>query len=60
MALLYGRAGRLNTKNGGFRPGQEVELGGERHVHCHLGHSFQGQAGEVRLQGVRCIFVLDF
>ena len=24
----------------------EVELGGERHVHCYLGHSFQGQAGE--------------
>ena len=22
MALLYGRAGRLNSKNGGFRPGQ--------------------------------------
>jgi hypothetical protein len=22
MALLYGRAGRLTTKNGGFRPGQ--------------------------------------
>jgi hypothetical protein len=22
MGLLYGRAGRLNTKNGGFRPGQ--------------------------------------
>jgi hypothetical protein len=25
MGLLYGRAGRLNTKNAGFRPGQEVE-----------------------------------
>jgi hypothetical protein len=23
MGLLYGRAGRLNTRNGGFRPGQE-------------------------------------
>ena len=22
MGLFYGRAGRLNTKNGGFRPGQ--------------------------------------
>jgi hypothetical protein len=22
MAFLYGRAGRLNTKNAGFRPGQ--------------------------------------
>ena len=22
MALLYGRAGRLHTKNGGFRPGR--------------------------------------
>ena len=22
MALLYGRAGRLTVKNGGFRPGQ--------------------------------------
>ena len=22
MALLYGRAGRLTAKNGGFRPGQ--------------------------------------
>jgi len=22
MGLLHGRAGRLNTKNGGFRPGQ--------------------------------------
>jgi hypothetical protein len=28
MGLLYGRAGRLTTENGGFRPGQmpdEVE-----------------------------------
>ena len=24
MGLLYGRAGRLNTENGGFRPGQTV------------------------------------
>ena len=24
MALLYGRAGRLTDKNGGFRPGQEL------------------------------------
>jgi hypothetical protein len=24
MGLLYGRAGRLNTKNAGFRPGQSV------------------------------------
>jgi hypothetical protein len=22
MGLLYGRAGRVNTKNAGFRPGQ--------------------------------------
>ena len=30
MALLYGRAGRLTAKNGGFRPGQylEAERGG--------------------------------
>jgi hypothetical protein len=27
MALLYGRAGRLNTKNGYFRPGQYKGLG---------------------------------
>ena len=27
MALLYGRAGRLNTKNGDFRPGQYKGLG---------------------------------
>jgi hypothetical protein len=27
MALLYGRAGRLTAKNGGFRPGQ-CQLGG--------------------------------
>jgi hypothetical protein len=26
MGLLYGRAGRLNTKNGGFRPGQDPPL----------------------------------
>ena len=26
MGLLYGRAGRLNTKNGGFRPGQLFPL----------------------------------
>jgi hypothetical protein len=25
MALLYGRAGRLTTKNAGFRPGQTGE-----------------------------------
>jgi hypothetical protein len=25
MALLYGRAGRLTAKNGGFRPGQCYE-----------------------------------
>jgi hypothetical protein len=24
MALLYGRAGRLTYKNGGFRPGQDI------------------------------------
>ena len=24
MGLLYGRAGRLNTENGGFRPGRAV------------------------------------
>jgi hypothetical protein len=36
MGLLYGRAGRLNTENTGFRPGQVVwyEWGG-RHWH-HL------------------------
>ena len=31
MALLYGRAGRLTIKNGGFRPGQftaDVGIGG--------------------------------
>ena len=28
MALLYGRAGRLNTKNAGFRPGQFIVLVG--------------------------------
>ena len=27
MALLYGRAGRLTTKNGGFRPGQIENTG---------------------------------
>jgi hypothetical protein len=27
MGLLYGRAGRLNTKNGGFRPGQTLGAG---------------------------------
>jgi hypothetical protein len=26
MGLLYGRAGRLTAKNGGFRPGQWDEL----------------------------------
>jgi hypothetical protein len=26
MALLYGRAGRFNTKNAGFRPGQSWEM----------------------------------
>jgi hypothetical protein len=26
MGLLYGRAGRLNTENGGFRPGQSRDL----------------------------------
>ena len=25
MVVLYGRAGRLTTKNGGFRPGQESQ-----------------------------------
>jgi hypothetical protein len=25
MGLLYGRAGRLNTKNAGFRPGQKID-----------------------------------
>jgi hypothetical protein len=25
MALLYGRAGRLSTKNAGFRPGQTLK-----------------------------------
>ena len=26
MGLLYGRAGRLSTENGGFRPGQIDEV----------------------------------
>jgi hypothetical protein len=26
MGVLYGRAGRLNTKNAGFRPGQDDDL----------------------------------
>jgi hypothetical protein len=30
MALLYGRAGHLNTKNGGFRPGQLRRRSGSR------------------------------
>jgi hypothetical protein len=25
MGLLYGRAGRLTAKNGGFRPGQNLQ-----------------------------------
>jgi hypothetical protein len=48
MALLYGRAGRLNTKNAGFRPGQiaervrstlisEVEHVGNVEVHAGFG-----------------------
>ena len=32
MVLLYGRAGRLNAKNGGFRPGQFL---GMEAVGCH-------------------------
>jgi hypothetical protein len=27
---LYGRAGRLNTKNGGFRPGQSLQNVGKK------------------------------
>jgi hypothetical protein len=36
MGLLYGRAGRLNTKNGGFRPGQCLRAGqrGARQLRC--------------------------
>jgi hypothetical protein len=26
MGILYGRAGRLTTKNGGFRSGQDYKL----------------------------------
>ena len=33
MALLYGRAGRLTAKNGGFRPGQY-------HCECEAGAYF--------------------
>jgi hypothetical protein len=29
MALLYGRAGRLNAQNGGFRPGQCAKKNGK-------------------------------
>ena len=38
MALLYGRAGRLTVKNGGFRPGQETDFraGGLLALHCLL------------------------
>ena len=39
MGLLYGRAGRLNTKNGGFRPGQ-VLAGFCVDYIVHLAHSF--------------------
>jgi hypothetical protein len=30
MGVLYGRAGRLNTKNAGFRPGQSAFFYGGR------------------------------
>jgi hypothetical protein len=39
MGLLYGRAGRLDTKNGGFRPGQ-VLAGFCVDYIVHLAHSF--------------------
>jgi hypothetical protein len=32
MALLYGRAGRLDTKNAGFRPGQWAAADGSKWV----------------------------
>jgi hypothetical protein len=35
MAFLYGRGGRFNTKNGGFRPGQWIKFyfdGGENEI----------------------------
>jgi hypothetical protein len=32
MGLLYGRAGRLNAKNGGFRPGQELGVESRKKV----------------------------
>ena len=38
MALLHGRAGRLTAENGGFRPGQAVEVDEET---CGLDHAAQ-------------------
>jgi hypothetical protein len=37
MALLYGRAGRLTAKNGGFRPGQFKNLTNSWCLTCHYG-----------------------
>ena len=45
MALLYGRAGRLNTKNGGFRLGQSHNNGSaqQRYMARNYGAKFEYQ-----------------
>jgi hypothetical protein len=41
MALLYGRAGRLNTENAGFWPGQiALQRAVRRMLHLNTGSAF--------------------
>ena len=44
MALLYGRAGRLNTKNAGFRPGQSDFVDNRVVDPAPVGEEHQGDA----------------
>jgi hypothetical protein len=54
MAFLYERAGRLTAKNGGFRPGQVMDLHSGVSDPSHVqGTSFEDYTAARRLLNVR-------
>ena len=59
MAFSYGRAGRLTSQNGGFRPGQLLELARPGEADASFGAAraeLRALAGQNPHAGVRALF----
>ena len=55
MAFLYGSAGRLKTKNGGFRPGQAADDHGDRLIDMAVHGCLSNMGGQVCRCGVASV-----